>query len=66
MGKNYKEIFSYKYLHDIGRVPRKFLIKLFKKWNRHNFDINEMRARRNKIKQNIFDKDWKNELKLFK
>lgn len=63
MGKNYKEVFSYRYLHNIGKVPKKFLIKLFKKWSRHNFDIDEMRANRKKKKQEIFDKAWKNELK---
>lgn len=62
MGKNYKEISAYNYLHDISNIPKNMLIKLKKKWNRHNFDIDEMRADRVRKKQEIFDNDWKSEL----
>lgn len=63
MGKNYKEMSAYHYLHNISNIPKNMLIKLKKKWNRHNFDIDEMRADRVRKKQEIFDKDWRNELK---
>ena len=46
MGKNLKGRFSYKYLHGTGVVPAKYLQKLFKKWNRHNFHTNEMKVKR--------------------
>lgn len=62
MGRNYKEKAAYHYLHDIKSVPRKMMIKLFKKWNRHNFDIDEMRYNRVMKKEHIFDRDWKKEI----
>ena len=63
MGKNHKEISAYHYLHDIGNMTKNMLIKLKKKWNRHNFDVGEYRSNSVKKKQEIFDDDWKNELK---
>lgn len=62
MGKNYKEISAYHYIHDIGNIPKNILIKLKKKWNSHNFDVGEYRADRVRKKQEIFDNDWKDEL----
>lgn len=62
MGRNYKEMSAYHYLHDIGKVPKNILIRLFKKWNRHNFDVDEMRLNRVRKKQEIFDRDWKKEI----
>ena len=63
MGKNYKEMSAYHYLHDISDIHKNMLIKLKKKWNRHNFNVDEMRYNRVMKKQEIFDKDWRNELK---
>lgn len=63
MGKNYKEVLAYHYLHGISDIPRNMLVKLKKKWSRHNFNIGEYRADRVRKRQEIFDKDWNNELK---
>ena len=53
MGKNYKEIESYKYLKGfIENVS----INLIKKWNRHNFDKGEFRALRKFKTEKIIDK----------
>lgn len=53
MGKNYKEIESYKYLK--GLVD-KVNINLIKKWNRHNFDKGEFRALRKFKTEKILNK----------
>lgn len=51
MGNNYKERAAYAYLHDIGRnIPRKLLYRIKRKWWRHNFDIGEMRKKKNELK----------------
>lgn len=53
MGKNYKEIESYKYLK--GFVD-KVNINLIKKWDRHNFDKGEFRALRKFKTEKILNK----------
>lgn len=50
MGKDYKERAAYAYLHDTGRnIPRKLLYRIKRKWWRHNFDIGEMRKKKNEL-----------------
>lgn len=62
MGKNFKEMNAYYYLNGIRDVPKNILIRLFKKWNRHNFYVGTMKAERVNKKEKIFDNDWKKEL----
>lgn len=62
MGKNYKEKSEYLYLHEIGKISYKMLIKLRNKWNRHNFDVDEMRARKKDKIEHILDKEQDNEI----
>lgn len=62
MGKNYKEKCSYYYLHDIKDIPFKMYISLKHKWNRHNFDLDEMRYLRNKKRIKILNNQLKNEI----
>lgn len=63
MGKDYKQRAAYRYLHGIGDIPKKMLIRIFKKWNRHNFDIGEMRADKVDKIDKILVEDMINELK---
>lgn len=63
MGKDYKQRAAYRYLHGTGDIPRKMLIRIFKKWNRHNFDIGEMRADKVDKIDKILVEDMINELK---
>lgn len=50
MSKNYKERAAYAYLHDTCRnIPRKLLYRIKRKWWRHNFDIGEMRKKKNEL-----------------
>ena len=53
MGKNYKEIQSYKYLKGL---IEKVDINLIKKWNRHNSDAGEFRALKKFKTEKILDK----------
>lgn len=47
MSKNYKERAAYAYLHDTDTpISRKLLYRLKRKWWRHNYDIGEMRVKR--------------------
>lgn len=62
MGKNYKEKSAYLYLHEIRKISYKMLIKLRKKWNRHNFDVDEMRAYKKNKMEHILDKEQENEI----
>lgn len=65
MGKNYLEQASYNYLHGVKEIPRKMVIKLIKKWNRHNFDLDEMRHYRKKEIEKIEDKNMNDELQKY-
>lgn len=48
MGRNYKERAAYAYLHDTkSQISRKLLYSLKRKWWRYNFDIGDMRLKRN-------------------
>lgn len=64
MGKNYKEKSAYLYLHEISKISYNMLIKLRKKWNRHNFDVDEMRAQKKSKIERIIDKDLDNEINM--
>lgn len=65
MGKNRKEVFAYKYLHDISEIPRNILIMLKKKWNRRNFDVGEYRKDRVCKKYKINEIEFKQEVKNY-
>jgi len=56
MGKNYKEIESYRYLKGL---INKVSINLINKWNRHNNDKGEFRALRKFKTEKIIDKETK-------
>ena len=50
MGKNYKERAAYAYLHDIGRnIPRKLLYRIKRKGWRNNYEIGDMRNKKNEL-----------------
>lgn len=60
MGRNFKERAAYVYLHGMkSQIPRKLLYSLKRKWWRHNYDIGDMRLKRN----NKRAKETKNNLK---
>lgn len=50
MSKNYKERAAYAYLHDTGRrISRNLLYCIKRKWWRHNYDVGEMRKKKNEL-----------------
>ena len=52
MGKDYKERAAYAWIHGTCRnIPRKLLYRIKRKWWRHNFDIGEMRKKKNELKK---------------